>query len=561
MDFGKVLAWTKEHHELVVKTEGGILGLSFVAEDILRLRFNPGEAFMSEETFVVVNLPPAVDFDLAASGTRLVLNTARVRVELRLDPLALAVYRDGVQTPLLASTAPGMAEIKGEESIARFVLAPDEKIYGLGQDPMARLDHRDQERRMWHEWGAWQRSGNAGIPFMLSSRGYAVLLNSSWPARFAIGRAEVALPGPEVALGWAPPPWARDVTSGETHPDQFAILLNGNIMDLFILCRPTVDELQTGYVDLTGRAPLPPKWALGFIQCKNRYRSFTELLSVAREYRRRAIPCDTLVIDWLWFKEFGDLEWALPEWSDPQAAFKALAELGFHVLQAQHPFVEKNALKYPAFKARGFMNDTPEGTRPTFDHSNPAARQAWWEEIRRLYRDGIRGYWTDMGELEVHPPETTSFLGPRERVHNIYSLLWTQGLYEGQRRDFKERVFSLSRTAYAGIQRNGAAMWSGDISPTWEVLRDQVVIGWGCACRASSIGPPISAALWPMSTSPPSCTSAGCSGAPSAHCSAPTAPARITKPGRSASRPKRSSRPPSACATACCPTFIPAPTR
>jgi hypothetical protein len=84
-----------------------------------------------------------------------------------------------------------------------------------------------------------------------------------------------------------------------------------------------------------------------------------------------------------------------------------------------------------------------------------------------------------MGELETHAPGTTHYLGPRERVHNIYSTLWTKGLYEGQRRDFGARVFSLPRAAYAGIQRNGAAFWSNDIDSTWEVFKDQVVIGQG----------------------------------------------------------------------------------
>ncbi len=158
---------------------------------------------------------------------------------------------------------------------------------------------------MWHEWGGFRRSGNGGIPFLISNRGYAILLNSSWASRFAVGRAQVAEPGPESSRNWSPPPWSWAASSGETHPDRLAILLDQGIMDLWIVCRDSIDDLLAGYADLTGHAPLPPKWALGFIQCKNRYRTQAELLSIAREYRRRQIPCDTLVIDWLWFKEFG----------------------------------------------------------------------------------------------------------------------------------------------------------------------------------------------------------------------------------------------------------------
>lgn len=473
----RILDWQISQHELILQIQDAILGLSFAAPDLLRLRFSKGAVLLEEETFVVLKPPATLPFDLKESPSRLVLNSGRLRVEVDRNPLAFRVLQD--DKLLLASPLPNMLEIDGQTSILRFALHPDEKIYGLGQDPMAKLEHRDQERRMWQEWGGLRRSGNAGIPFLISNRGYALLLNSSWPARFSIGRAELPESLPEFAREWAPPPWGRDVPSGETNPDQMAILLDQGIMDVFIWCRPDVEGALAGYSDLTGHAPMLPKWALGFIQCKNRYRSQEELLHLANEFRRRAIPCDVLVIDWLWFKEFGDLHWLPSTFPDPKATFQELERLGFRVMQAQHPFIDTTSQMYPVFKERGFLNDTPEGARPTYDHSNPQARQAWWDEIRRLYEDGIRGYWTDMGELEVHPEGTRSFLGPRERIHNIYSLLWTAGLYEGQRRDFGTRVFSLPRTAFAGIQRNSAGMWSNDISSTWEVFKDQVIIGQG----------------------------------------------------------------------------------
>ena len=332
---------------------------------------------------------------------------------------------------------------------------------------------------MWQEWGGLRRSGNAGIPFLMSSRKYGILLNSSWPSRFAVGKAELCDPVAEFGRNWAPSPWGWDILSGETHPDELSILLDHGIMDLFIFTGDDFESLLTAYVDLTGHAPMPPKWALGFIQCKNRYRSQDELLYLANQFRSRQIPLDVLVIDWLWFKEFGDLQWRSDTFPDPKAAFTRLEKMGVRIMQAQHPFIETNSVKFAEFSEKGFMNQSPEGTRPSYDHSNPAARAAWWQEIKRLYDDGVRAYWTDMGELEVHAPGTRHHLGPRERVHNIYSSLWTRGLYENQRRDFGTRVFSLPRTAYAGIQRNGAAMWSNDISSTWEVFKDQVVIGQG----------------------------------------------------------------------------------
>lgn len=476
MSFTEVTSFNPCGRELVVRTAAGTAGISFVRQDIVRLRFCPDDRLNDEETNVVQDKLGSEDFQWAEADGTLNLETGKVKVVLQLNPLSLALFRPG-DRKILSTPLADMAELNPSASVLRFVLEPDEKIYGLGQDPMANLNQRDRERRMWQEWGSRRRSGNAGIPCCLSNRGYGLLLNSSWPSRFAIGRAEMSeMPtSPE----FAPAPWGWQERSGETDPDQLAIILDHDQMDVFMICRDSFAEILSGFAELIGYSPMLPKWAFGFMQCKNRYRTQAELLSVAREYRHRRIPCDALVIDWLWFKEFGDLEWFRENWPDPAGMLAELAGMGFHVLQAQHPFIEKNSRKYPEFKEKGYLNQAPEGARPTFDHSSPAARKAWWEAVRPLYVDGIRGYWTDMGELEQHWPGTVSWLGPREKVHNIYMTLWAKGLYEGQRKDFDQRVLTLARTTYSGLQRYGAVLWSGDIDGSWEVLRDQVVIGQG----------------------------------------------------------------------------------
>lgn len=466
-------------NELRIRHNGMTLALAFSAPDILRLRFANGSDIPIEETHVVEHAPGPLPFSVTRRAGKLTLRTSALSVSISLDSLAIEV-RDSDNRLRVALPAGQCIEAREKSVILRLNLQPGERICGLGQDPMARLDHRGYERRMWQEWNYYRRSGNAGMPFCLSSVGYALLLNSSWPSRFAVGEAQV-MPAPsEFARSLAPAPWSYDTHSGERDPDRMAIVLDSNVMDVFLVCRDGVDAQHAAYYTLTGRPPLLPRWAFGYIQCKNRYRSQEELLSIARGYRRRNIPCDALVIDWLWFKQFGDLEWDREAWPNPRSMCKELAKLGFRVMQAQHPFVERTSLKYEAFRQAGWLNTLPsENDRPTVDHSNPAARGGWWREIRRFYEDGIRGYWTDMGELENHPKGVEHQLGPRERVHNIYSTLWMKGLYEHQRAEFPERVFSLPRTSYPGIHRYGTAMWSGDIDATWEVFRDQIVIGQG----------------------------------------------------------------------------------
>ncbi|MCZ7546335.1 MAG: hypothetical protein M5R40_23680 [Anaerolineae bacterium] len=393
----------------------------------------------------------------------------------RARPFALRVYARSSGRLICASPTDGALTWEEGRRRLRLALALEERLYGLGQGSAATLELRGQERRMWQEWDGRRHSGNAGIPLALSTAGYGLLLNTSWPSRFIVGDAAPALPSSRP--DWAPAPWSWGERAPDANPDCLDVHIDGGELDAFLICGAEFDGILTGYGALTGLPPLPPLWAFGLMQCKNRYRDQDELLRVARAFRERDFPCDVLVIDWHWFEYFGDLAWWEPYWPDPAGMLARLREMGFRVMQAQHPFLERNCKTYKEFAEKGFVSELADHYRDVFDHSNPEARAAWWEKVRTLFAQGIRAYWTDMGEVEHHTVGTKHHLGPREQVHNIYSLLWAKGLYEGQRAESDLRVVSLMRTAYGGIQRYGALLWSGDIDSSWDVLRDQVVVG------------------------------------------------------------------------------------
>lgn len=476
MHIGNVTTWTNKKNELILTTETSVASITFVEEDVFRLRFNKGIRLGEEDRFIVNKGMIAKEVKVIEESAGLRIKTSKIEMTICFKPFHFQV-KNSFGKVILNTTHSDMADTEEASSILRFKMTEDEKIYGLGQDPMGNLNQRDKERRMWNEWGGLNKAANVGIPFYLSSEGYGLLLNSAWPARFAIGKAVVSDPPPSHSIPRAKSPWGWEVDSGETNAEQLSILLDYENMDVFLICRSEFDEMLRGYAELTGRTPMPPKWALGFMQSKNRYRSEEELLAVAREYRRRKIPCDVMVIDWLWFKEFGDMQWDTDNWPNPKKMVNELKEMGFQVMQAQHPFIDKASVKYTEFKEKGYLMDTPEGIVPIYDHSNPEAREYWWEKTKPFYEEGIGAFWTDMGEPRDHPEGSTAYLNPRERVHNLYCLLWSQGMYEGQRRDYNQRVFTLSRTATAGIQRYGASLWSNDIDSSWEVLKDQVPAG------------------------------------------------------------------------------------
>ena len=479
MRLSKITSWEIQNNELVFKfQEEAAMGISFSQDDILRLRFNKGVKLLEDpDKMVVENVTACGSFRVTDEANGIKVKTDAVSLIVTFEPASIAVYTpDGRQ--IIKSAVSSFGEAEQDRTVLRLALTEEEKIFGLGQDPMGNINQRGHERRMWNEWGGLHVCANVAIPFYLSSEGYGLLLNNAWPSRFAVGKAKVSDPPPAHSIERSKGPWNWNQSSGEENPDDMALILENERMDVFIVMRPYSEALH-GYAQLTGTTPMPPKWALGYMQSKNRYRSGEEFLRLAKEYREKQIPCDTLVLDWLWFQQFGDMEWDKDNWKEPEKMLAQLHEMGFHVMQAYHPFIYQDCLKLDTFKQKGFLMNTPADKLPIFDHSNPAAREEWWQQTLRLVKQGIDAYWIDMGEPRDHPQGTTCYLGSREHVHNLYSPFWAKGLYDGHRRDLNTRLFSLSRTSYAGIQRYGAALWSNDIDSSWEVLKDQVPAGLG----------------------------------------------------------------------------------
>ena len=472
----KVLSWAKQDNQLILNFEKGKSSISITENNLVRFRYTKKQDFSNEENYVLNNSLKLNDYSLSINDRRLVMFTDFVKVIIDLDTFQLRIFDENNNEVISSDNDFLSAEDK--TTTVRLKLADGEKIYGLGQDPMANLNQRDKERRVWHQYGHIRRSGNIGVPFMISSKNYGVFLNSSYPSRFEIG--EAAAPEYDrlgILMAEFPSNWTLDAI--ECNPNNTAIILNEDDIDLWFMIEKNKDDIIKDYYSLTGKAALLPKWAYGFVQCNCRYRSQDEMLQIAEKMREKGVPCDVLLIDWLWFREFGDLKWDDRYWRSPKEMFARLKELGFKVMMAQHPFISMDSINYELFKEIGYLNENVRGSRVTYDHTNPEARSYWWSRIKEFYDEGIKGYWADMGELEEHHIGTKSFLGDRDKIHNIYMTLWTKGLYEGQRRDFGERFFALNRATYPGIQKYGTVLWSGDIDASWEVMKEQVVIGQG----------------------------------------------------------------------------------
>jgi alpha-D-xyloside xylohydrolase len=343
-----------------------------------------------------------------------------------------------------------------------FKAQPSERIFGLGQHQHGLLDNKgcviDLE----------QRNTEVCIPFYVSNLGYGFLWNNP-----GVGRVE---------LGVNRTRWVMEASRG---------------VDYYMVAGDTPAEILEKYADATGHAPLLPEYALGFWQCKLRYRTQEELLGVAREYKRRGLPLSVIVSDYFHWHMMGD--WAMDprDWPDPAGMVKELEAMGVELMVSIWPTVNRNHPVFTEMAERGLLAQTERGvqahipatdTTPDgvslvtyYDATNPEARAFVWERIKKGYHDqGVRIFWLDADEPELYPIHADNiryYLGSGLEVGCIYPLLLPQGFYEGMRAAGQEEIVNLSRSAWAGSQRYGAAVWSGDVRSRFEVLRAQIPAG------------------------------------------------------------------------------------
>ena len=347
----------------------------------------------------------------------------------------------------------------------RFAAYPDEKLYGLGQHQHGLYDQKGAVVELV------QRNSEVTIPFLVSSRGYGFLWNSP-----AIGRVELAVNGTR---------WVAD---------------SARQLDYWITAGDPA-AIQRAYADATGHTPQLPEWAAGFWQCKLRYRSQEELLEVAREYHRRGVPLKVIVADFFHWTHLGEWRFDPAEWPDPDAAVAELASYGTKLMVSVWPSVSPLSEYHAEMERRGLLIGTEfgpvahadwpdKGVDNTvqvafYDATNPRARDFVWSKVRESYLDhGIEVFWADACEPELkpgYPANLRYHAGPGLEVGNMYPRENSRMFYEGMHAAGKPDVVTLNRSAWAGSQRYGAILWSGDIHTDFATFRKQIAAGLNTA--------------------------------------------------------------------------------
>ncbi|MFX1703986.1 glycoside hydrolase family 31 protein [Chitinophaga sp. CC14] len=276
----------------------------------------------------------------------------------------------------------------------------------------------------------------------------------------------------------------------------------GKQVDYYFVYGNNMDEVISGYRSLTGKAPIVPKWALGFWQSRERYKTQEELLNAVAEFRKRKIPIDNIVLDWSYWREaeWGSQEFDEKRFPSPDSMIDLLhKKYNTQIMISVWPKFYDGISAYHEFDKKGWLYKRNiadqqkdwigKGYVSTFyDAFNNAARKGFWELINeKIYSKGIDAWWMDASEPDivsnVNPEKrklqmTPTALGSAAEFLNAYPLQNAKGIYEGQRStDPDKRVFLLTRSGFAGSQRYAAAIWSGDIGSTWNDMKAQIAAG------------------------------------------------------------------------------------
>lgn len=323
-----------------------------------------------------------------------------------------------------------------------------EHFYGMGHEQVKLFDRKGSTSQILHY------NTKASIPVLYSSLGYGLFWNNPAP-----GRCET------------------------TRNHTMFVADSAYQADYLVYGGETPSDVMKIYCDLTGYAPKFPAWAAGYWQCKLRYESQDELLAVAREYKKRGIPIDVIVIDFFHWTEQGEWKFDPKYWPDPQAMIDELLEMGIHPVVSIWPTINPKSENYEYMSENNMLIRTENGQYGTFefygqqtfvDVMNPMTRDFLWKKARENYYSyGIKTFWLDEAEPEIHPQNPGHikyYLGNGSQVALLYPYYYVKTFYDGLKNEGEEEIISLTRCAYAGSQKLGAIVWNGDISSTFESL-------------------------------------------------------------------------------------------
>lgn len=341
----------------------------------------------------------------------------------------------------------------------RFKANDNEKIFGMGQYQEKYLDKKGCTLELAH------RNSQASVPFYISNLGYGFLWNNP-----AVGN---------VTFGKNITEWVADSTKQT---------------DYWIVVDDTPDAIEGAYMSVVGKAPMMPDYGMGFWQCKLRYQTQEELLTVARKHKQLGLPMDVIVADFFHWTQQGEYKFDPKYWPDVPGMCKELKNLGIELMVSIWPTVDYRSENFSEMMEKGYLVRTERGVRVTMqcfgqevfmDPTNPGTREFVWGKSKQNYWDnGVRLFWLDEAEPEYSVYDYDNYryyLGTDLEVGNTYPLYYAKTYYDGMKAAGMDSPMNLLRCAWAGSAKYGALVWSGDIDSTFECFQRQLRAGLSMA--------------------------------------------------------------------------------
>ncbi len=487
--------YTHHRDTATIETPKGFLKLTAYSDSIIRVRFAPTPAFSTKESLMIQQHSGGpVDFDVSETTEALICATPKLSIHVNkwtgactyLDDSGQILTKEpdrGGKTLIPVDVVKSVFDETDQAQIRKdadgvhayvpsarqvidrqafhtkleFEWMEGEALYGLGSHEEGMMNLRGQHQYLY------QQNMKVAVPVLLSTRGYGILLDSYSLMTF--------------------------------HDDAFGSYLWTDVddeLDFYFIYGPEFDQIVQAIRQLTGKAPMLPRWAFGYLQSKEAYVSQTELIDIVREYRKRGLPLDCIVQDWrswpsdLWGQKTLDPE----RFPDPDGMTTELHHLNARMMISIWPIMNPGGDNWREMREQGCLL----GNQATYDAFQAKARELYWKQANEgLFAHGIDAWWCDCTEpfqtdwtgaykpepeerLRINTEEAKRYIDPQ--LLNAYSLMHSQGIYEGQRKTCTDkRVVNLTRSAYIGQQRYSGIAWSGDVSATWDTLRRQIADG------------------------------------------------------------------------------------
>lgn len=471
---GFAQSYTKTDYGASAQINSMDIEVQFYGPSIVRVVKTPVGESVEKESLSVIKSPEKVSFTTKELGDELLLSNKSVQVVLNLKSGKVS-FKNTKGEILLNEKVGGAtftdfddAGVKTYSVNQSFVLEQDEAIYGLGVLQNGKMSQRNQEVHMVQN-NTWDF-----VTFFQSVKGYGLFWDNYSPTNF------------------------KDVP-GETSFRSDV----GDCIDYYFMYGGDADGVIAEMRNLTGEVPMFPLWTYGFWQSKERYKSQQETVGVVKKYRELGVPLDGVIQDWQYWGSnylWNAMEFLNDEFPNPQAMVNEIHDLNAHMIISiwssfgpatkQYRELEKIGALYSfnTWPESGLTAwppnmDYPSGVR-VYDAFNPQARDIYWKYMNEgLFKLGIDGWWMDSTEpdhLSFKPEDmdNKTALGSFRKVRNAYPLVTVGGVYDNQRAvSSDKRVFILTRSGFAGQQRYGANVWSGDVFTTWENFRNQIPAG------------------------------------------------------------------------------------